>query len=96
MSWTSPSELTDRRERGRELCRRLCQDVASIAPAGIGRWGRAWEIVDPPSADFMVVLFRWEQTGDDAERPALKAAYRAVLDAWRDAAAEYEREVAGR
>lgn len=84
-------------ERVREICRRLTEDVASIAPKGIGRWDRAWEIVDQPSADFMAALSAWES--DPTSEPAkqgVRDTYGAVLDAWREAAAAWEREGAGR
>ena len=96
MSWQSPSEMADRRERGTKLCRRLAADVGGIAPTGIGRWSRTWDMVASADTAFMLALLRWERTGDDAERPALRQAYAAVLDAWRRAAAEYERERAER
>jgi hypothetical protein len=96
MSWQSPSDLADRRERGTELCRRLTADVTSIAPPGIGRWGRAWEIVADADSSFMIALTSWEATGDDSMRPALRAAYARALDAWREAVAEWQREAADR
>lgn len=84
----------DRREGGIRLCRRLARDVARVAPKGVGEWARAWEIVDGPSAEFMVVLTRWEATGSDDDKPPLREAYFSVLDAWRQAAVEYQRAVA--
>jgi hypothetical protein len=96
MSWTSPSEAADRRERGTLLCRRLAEDVAKLAPEGIGAWTRTWEIVADADSSFMVALTSWEATGDDSMRPALRAAYARALDAWREAVAEWQREAAGR
>lgn len=84
---------TERTERANRLCRRLAGDVAAIAPAGLGTWDRAWEIVDPPSAELLAALTAWEATGDEEAVAAVKAAYDAVLAAWREAARQY-REVA--
>lgn len=77
-------------ERAREICRRLTTDVAAIMPSGIGRWDRAWEIVDAPSADFMAALSAWqsEPTSEPAKQ-AVRDTYAAVADAWRRAANEY-------
>jgi len=87
----------ERREGGIRLCRRLAEEVAEIAPQGIGRWDRAWEIVDGPSAAFMIALTRWEATGSERDKPPLRTAYYAVLEAWREATAEYhQREGAER
>lgn len=80
------------RERGTEICRRLTRDVASIAPAGIGHWDRAWQIVAQPDADFMAALTAWES---DPTNPTAKQrvrdCYAAVLEAWRRAVTEYTR-----
>jgi hypothetical protein len=89
----SPAE---RRERGTLLCRRLTEEVGAVVPEGIGRWSRTWELVAGADADFMLALTRWEATGDDSDKPALRAAYFAVLAAWRQATREYERERAER
>lgn len=85
--------MTSRTEKARRLCARLAGDVAAIAPAGLGTWDQAWAIVDPPSAELLAALTAWEATGDDDTVAAVKVAYDAVLDAWREAARQY-REVA--
>lgn len=84
-------------ERAREICRRLTRDVADVAPKGIGRWDRAWEIVDGPSASFMLALSTWEaDPTSEAAKQAVRDNYRAVVEAWRRAAEEFTREEAGR
>ncbi len=50
----------DRQETGRLLSRKLAEAVAIIAPRGIGRWDRCWEVVDAPSGEFMTALSAWE------------------------------------
>lgn len=84
-------------ERARAICRRLTEDVASIAPKGIGRWDRAWEIVDSPSAGFMLALSAWEaEPTSESAKQAVRDSYGAVVEAWRQAADEYTREEAER
>jgi hypothetical protein len=85
--------LDERRERGRLLCGHLAADVVKLAPEGVGRWERAWEIVAAADADFILALAHWEATGLDADKPALRAAYFAVLDAWKRAATEYRSQL---
>lgn len=82
---------TERRQRGTKLCERLTHDVAGIAPDGIGSWPKAWAIVAEADADFIAALTRWEATGSEEVKPALRDAYFAVLAAWKRAAAEYHR-----
>jgi len=90
----SAADLTpaERRERGTELCRRLAADVASIAPPGLGAWERTWEMVAPVDAEFMMRLTAWEAAPSEPARLRVRDAYRAVLEAWRSAAATYQRE----
>lgn len=86
----------ERRARGGRLQERLAADVAKIVPKSIAGWERAWSIVAPSYAAFLVALTRWESTGLDDHKPPLRAAYFSVLDAWRRATEEYEGERAGR
>lgn len=78
------------RERATEICRRLTADVAEIAPQGIGRWARAWEVVDAPSVDFWVALMEWESnpSSEDA-KDRVRSAYRTLIEAWHQASSEY-------
>ncbi len=86
----SPEE---RRGRGTELCERLTQDVAEIAPPGIGHWDRTWEIVGPADAQFMVALSDWESEPTPEALATVTAAYDAVLDAWGDAVRRFHQHV---
>ena len=86
----------ERRERGTELCSRLAKRVAEIAPAGIGRWDRAWDIVAEPGAKFIVALTAWEAEPSSVTKERIRITYNNVLRAWRRAVAEYESERAGR
>ena len=86
----------ERRIRGKELCRRLCAEVAEIAPPGIGRWEPAREITAPSDAAFVEALTAWEVDPGPATLASVRRAYRDVLDAWRRASADYARQSAGR
>ncbi len=87
----NPTKWTpeERRERGTALCRRLAADVASLTPPGIGSWSKAWDIVAGADAAFMIALTAWEAAPSEPLRLRVRTAYDAVLDAWRQAAAEY-------
>ena len=78
------------RERGTQICERLCREVAEIAPEGIGRWNRAWEIAAEPDVEFMLALALWEADPNEDAKVRVRAAYNAVLDAWRRAAADFK------
>ncbi len=81
-----------RQEKGRLLCQKLAETVAHIAPTGIGRWDRCWQIVDPPSAGFMLALSAWETSPSNDAAMDVSSAYDDVLDAWRQASSEYTTE----
>src|SRR5690606_22256824 len=84
-----PDEI---RERGAEVCRRLERAVAVVAPPGIGRWPRAWELVAPADAEFMAALSAWEaDPTSEAARQAVRDTFSGVVGAWRLAAIEYRR-----
>ena len=86
----SPEE---RRVRGTELCQRLTQGVAEIAPPGIGHWARTWEIVGAADAQFMAALFGWESEPTAEALATVTAAYDTALDAWRDAVRQFHQHV---
>ena len=79
-------------ERGSKICRKLTQEVAALAPSGIGRWPTTWDIVAESDADFMIALSRWEADPTDEAKERVRATYGAVLSAWQTAVAEFERE----
>ena len=81
-----------RAECVQKLCQQLVGDVAAVAPEGIGRWPEAWEIVDGPSAELIVALSSWEDTGSEEDRAKVREWYRRVIAAWKEAARQYERE----
>jgi len=86
----------ERRERGLDLCRKLAEEVARIAPRGLDRWDRTLEIVGPPSADYLVALTAWEAEPGPDRVQDVREAWHALLDAWRRAAALYRERGAHR
>ncbi len=86
LSDPSPDE---RRRRGTELCKRLAAEVATLTPPGIGAWPRAWEIVAPADAAFLIAVVAWESDPGERAKGKLRERHVAVLDAWRRAGAEF-------
>ena len=82
----------DRQEKGTLLSRKLAEAVAIIAPRGIGRWDRCWEVVDAPGGEFMTALSSWERDPSDVTMQRVSDAYDAVMAAWRIAVSEYVAE----
>ena len=86
----SPEE---RRRRATLLCVELTTAVNQLAPTGIGGLSELTDIVGDADGAFMRALFEWERTGDgDLDR--VRSAYDGVLDAWREATRQFERETA--
>ena len=83
-----------RQAKGKILCQKLVEHVGRMAPEGIGRWNRSWEIVDGPSAEFMALLTAWEIDPSDMTMGRVSAAYDLVLAAWEEAGRAFERETA--
>ena len=81
-----------RQTKGKILCEKLTEAVASITPKGISHWDGCWEVVDAPSATFMTVLSAWEIDPSDVTMQRVSDAYDAVMAAWRVAVAEYTTE----
>ena len=85
----SPEE---RRRRGTLLCAELTKDVFKIAPTGIGHWPDCWGIVGDADVEFMIALTAWEATGLDEQRTTVRATYHTLLEAWREAARQFEEQ----
>ena len=81
-----------RQAKGKILCQKLADHVAAVVPTGIGHWDRCWEVVDAPSATFMLVLSAWEIDPSDVTMQRVSDAYDAVMAAWRVAVSEYVAE----
>lgn len=77
-------------ERTRYVCRRLTERVGEVAPAGLGKWDRAWALVADPSTAFLDALREWEEADTPATRDRLQDAADAVVRAWRLAGEEWE------
>ena len=77
-------------ERVRYVCRKLTEAVHEVAPPGLGRWDRAWDIVHGPSAAFLDALADWETDDVEATRAKVQAAAVEVVRAWRKAGQEWD------
>lgn len=87
---TASPDIERREAAARKLCRRLTDDVARIAPPGLGTEPWAWRLVTSASDRFLDLLHEWERTGDRGTLlDELRVAYYAVVDAWRTAAARH-------
>ena len=84
----------ERQAKGKILCQKLFTQVGLMAPEGISHWDRAWEIADPAQAHFWVMLTAWEADPSDLTMQRVSDAYDGVLEAWKEAARQYEREIA--
>ena len=80
-------EWTDR------LSDRLHELVSAEAPAGLGTWAPAWEIVEAPSGELLDELSRIEDGGGSRDR-AKRLAVR-LREAWREAGQQYRQDGRG-
>lgn len=78
-----------RHERAAELCRRLTADVRAVAPPGLGRWDRAWQLVAGATDAFLDELHAWEHDGSRARVERIQHLYDEVVAGWGMAASEY-------
>jgi hypothetical protein len=83
--------IEEREEHGDRIARWVSERVHEATPAGLGRWEPAWEIVEAPSNAFLDALKAWEQSGALEDQRRVQEAGRAVVEAWRDAGAQWER-----
>lgn len=74
------------------LLRGLSAAVHSIALEGMGTWDRTWTIVDAPSAEFLIALSAFESDPCPKSRARVDATTGRLIEAWRDAAAQFELE----
>lgn len=78
------------RRDGAAVARWVAERVQEVAPPGLGRWAPAWDLVEPPSMEFLDALARWEESGTVEDREAARAAAGDVVKAWREAAQLWE------
>jgi hypothetical protein len=83
-----------RRERAAEICRRVSDAVARVAPPDLGYWDPAWALVEAPSQAFLDALATWVETGAVEDQRAVQEAGNDVVRAWKEAAQQWE--IAGR
>lgn len=82
--------MSSRALAARRVCRWVTDRVRDVAPAGVGRWGPAWDLLAAPPNDFLDALAAWEATGAIEDREVCRLAGAAVVSAWREAAREWE------
>jgi hypothetical protein len=81
-----PGNKTPHDERcteGARIAGHLCRAIAELAPADVPPG--VWDSVAPSDRAFMAALKRWQDSGTEADKEALREAYRGVLVAWRTA-----------
>ena len=76
-------------ERVQYVCRRLGTCVGQVAPEGVGRWDRAWELVADPSSAFLEALDAWKREDTLETRGRLQAAADEVVQTWWKAGQEW-------
>ena len=77
-------------QNGKEVCEKLMERIGEIAAAVLLDY---WPpVTGPPSAAFITALSAWEIDPSDLSMQRVSDAYDNVLDAWRQAAAEYASE----
>lgn len=74
---------------GERITRRLVDTIGREAPHGIGRWPRAWEMVEEPSRIFLAETEALELGIGDREK-VIEAGV-LVRAAWKAAAVEYRK-----
>lgn len=75
---------------GRRVAQWVAERVAEVAPAGLGHWPPAWEIVEEPSHVFLDALATWVETGSAEDQGEASRAGGRVVAAWREAARRWE------
>lgn len=89
------SSVRPRSETARLLTREVSRRIADVAPAGLGHWPPAWELVAAPTDAVLDAIHEWEAAGDGTPREeelrrAVSAAADRALEAWREAARRWE------
>ena len=72
-----------------QVCRNLSADVRRVAPPGLDHVPDVWPMVAEASDAFLDELHRWVEDGDRARVDRVRGLYDAVLDAWREVAAQH-------
>lgn len=70
------------------VARRLATTIGEEMPEGIGRWPRAWEVVEAPSRALLAEMASLER--GDGDRDRVVRAGVEVREAWQAAAREWE------
>lgn len=81
-----------RAEIATEVCRRVAKAVEEAVPAGLGRWGPAWDLVADPSDAFLDALADYQAAGSGEAEERVQRTANELVAAWREAGRQY-REV---
>lgn len=84
--------MADRRELGREMCRRVADKVREVAPEGIGKWEPAWDYVAAPSDAFIDAVDAWVDEATPDTENLVRTTARQLVAAWREAGERFEEE----
>jgi len=76
-------------DRGKEIVKKVVVRIAEVAPQGLGRWDRAWDLIEEPSNAFLDALAVWERSDTADTRRRLQSAADEFVRAWRCAAEEW-------
>ena len=79
-----------RRKKARIVADRVAARIREVVPVGLGHWGPVWEFIGAPSDAFMDRLAEWEAEDTPAIRSQLEAASADLIEAWADAARQWE------
>ena len=80
----------NRHEKARIVAGRVAARIREVAPPGLGRWGPTWRLVDAPSDACMDALAEWASEDTPTTRTALAAASKLLVEAWAEAARQWE------
>lgn len=72
------------------ISRQLVEEVAGVAPPGLGNWATAWEIVEESSRTFNLALGDFARSPSSVNGARIVAGARAVVTSWTIAARAWE------
>ncbi len=79
-----------RREKARIVAQRVAARIREVAPAGLGHFDSAWELVGNPSDVFIDALAEWETEESSDMRSKLEVASTDLIEAWAEAARRWK------
>lgn len=77
--------MTDRRELGKEMRRRVSGKVREVAPDGVGSWDPAIEIVRDPTDQFIDAVDAWVEEATPTTEEQVRRTATELVRAWKEA-----------